>query len=146
MDYVALYDKLYRYCWFKLRDSQTAEDVTQEAFLRWLDRGEDLTEAYLYTIARNLCIDHWRKQQAEPLPEDLAQPGPEEDVILRTDLQRALAALPEEDRELILLRWVNELPVGAIARLLNLSRFAVYRRTERALKQLRNWLGKENWI
>ena len=72
--------------------------------------------------------------------------GPDEEVILRTDLQRALDTLAEEDRELLLLRCVNEVPVGAVAKLLGVSRFAVYRRTERCLKQLRDILGKENWI
>ena len=146
MDYEVQYDKLYRYCYFKLKDRQLAEDVTQETFLRWLDSGKRGTEGYLYTIARNLCIDHWRKKQTEALPEDLALPGPEEEVILRTDLQRALDTLAEEDRELLLLRCVNEVPVGAVAKLLGVSRFAVYRRTERCLKQLRDILGKENWI
>ena len=81
----------------------------------------------------------------EPLPEDLPQPGPEEDVILRTDLGQALDMLTEDERELLLLRWVDQLPVGTIAKLLGISRFAVYRRTERALKQLREQLGEENW-
>lgn len=55
------YDKIYRYCYFKLYDKQLAQDITQEAFLRFyrqglrLDNGKELP--YLYTIAKNLCID-----------------------------------------------------------------------------------------
>ena len=145
MDYEAQYDKLYRYCYFKLGHRQLAEDVTQEAFLRYLDSGRQGGEAYLYVTARNLCIDHWRKKGTEPLQDELSQPGPEDAIILRTELQRALDQLPEEDRELILLRCVNEVPVGVAARLMGISRFAVYRRTERSLRQLREFLGKENW-
>ena len=145
MDCEEVYDKLYRYCYFKLRNRQLAEDVTQESFLRWVDHGQRGGEGYLYTIARNLCTDHWRKHQPEPLSEELIQPGPEEDVILRTDLQRAMETLTKEEQELLLLRWADQLPVGMIAKLMGISRFAVYRRTERALKQLREQWGKEQW-
>ena len=71
MDLEELYDKLYRYCYMKTRHPQTAEDLTQEVFLRFL-RTRDVSEikkqtAYLYTIARNLCIDFYRTKQALPL-------------------------------------------------------------------------------
>ena len=145
MDYEATYDKLYRYCWFKLHDRELAEDVTQETFLRWLDSGRRGTDAYLYTIARNLCIDHWRKQNQEKPQEETVSPGPEDTVILHTDLQQALATLAKEDQELLLLRYVNEVPVGVVAKLLGVSRFTVYRRSETSLKQLIEHLGKENW-
>ncbi|MBO5976386.1 MAG: RNA polymerase sigma factor, partial [Oscillospiraceae bacterium] len=61
MDIEKQYDKIYRYCYFKLCDKQLAQDITQEAFLRFFrqgssfDNGKEL--AYLYTIAKNLCID-----------------------------------------------------------------------------------------
>jgi len=59
------YDKIYKYCYFKVKDKQTAEDLTQETFLRYfsqksyINKGKPL--AYLYTIAKNLCIDFYRK-------------------------------------------------------------------------------------
>ena len=59
MDLEELYDKVYRYCYMKLRHPQAAEDMTQEAFLRFLRVYEEKElkkkTAYLYTIARNLC-------------------------------------------------------------------------------------------
>ena len=64
------YDKIYRYCYFRLRNRERAEDVTQETFLRWLtsdtyrDRNQLLH--YLYTVARNLCADESRRPS--PLP------------------------------------------------------------------------------
>ena len=58
MDLEELYDKVYRYCYMKLRHPQAAEDITQEAFLRFLrvyeERELKKKTAYLYTIARNL--------------------------------------------------------------------------------------------
>lgn len=68
------YNKIYRYCYMKLGHRQTAEDLTQETFLRFFadrryqDMGREL--AYLYTIARNQCIDYYRKQKPLAMPEE----------------------------------------------------------------------------
>ena len=73
MDLEDQYDKLYRYCYFRVRDVQTAEDLVQETFLRWLDHypGQREREALptLYTIARNLCVDVTRQRETLPLQE-----------------------------------------------------------------------------
>ena len=59
IDLEAQYDKIYRYCYYRLRDRERAEDVTQETFLRWFasdtyrDRGQLLH--YLYKIGRASC-------------------------------------------------------------------------------------------
>lgn len=74
MDLSEQYDKIYRYCYFKLGHRETAEDITQEAFFRYFDsirsvRYEEQGKAlrYLYTIARNLCIDEFRRRPLESL-------------------------------------------------------------------------------
>ena len=76
----------------------------------------------------------------EPLPEDL--PGPElplEDMALRA----ALETLSETEQELVVMRYVNQEPVGVIAAHLGMSRFAVYRRTAAALEKLRRALKED---
>lgn len=159
------YDKIYRYCYFKVHNSYVAEDLTQEAFLRYfsqsayINRGKKL--AYLYTIARNLCVDYYgRKEKRERLGygaeenEDLgkgANAGAEERdemeaVENRTAVEWAVGKLPEHLRELILLRYVNELSVTETGTVLGLSRFAVYRREQEALKKLKRLLGEEERI
>ena len=80
IDIEAQYDRIYRYCYFRLRDRHWAEDVTQETFLRWLSsdtyRDTGQTLQYLYTIARNLCTDEGRRPSTEPLSEALqAEPA-----------------------------------------------------------------------
>ena len=138
LDLEEQYDKIYRFCWYRLRDRQLAEDVTQETFLRWLssdtyrDMGQTLQ--YLYTIARNLCTDERRKVSPEPLPEDLAAEG--RDPVLTMALQSELARLDPEDRELLLLRYGNEVPMGVLSKLYGCSRFALYRRLQRILGEL----------
>lgn len=145
------YDKIYRYCYYKLRSRETAEDVTQETFLRFFasdsyyDRGQALR--YLYTIARNLCVDEWRKHKTELLCQEPEQAQSdmqaEEKLLLAVSVRLALARLDEEERELILLRYVNEVPVGTISRIYHLSRFAVYRKLKKAVRQMEIFLGKE---
>ena len=62
------YDRIYRYCYYKLRDRDLAEDLTQETFARFFDSGyseQGKMLRYHYSIARNLCIDYYRGQDHE---------------------------------------------------------------------------------
>lgn len=140
LDLEAQYEKIFRYCWHRLGDRDLAEDLTQETFLRWFAsdtyRSTGQTLQYLYRIARNLCISEYRRPHAEPLPEDL--PAPEEEPLDRLALRAALERLSPEDRELVLLRYVNEEPAGVLCRLYGISRFALYRRLRRILNVLRD--------
>ncbi len=177
LDLEAQYDKIYRYCYFKLGSRETAEDITQETFLRFLEKGYGERDAlpYLYTIARNLCIDEYRKKKNLPLQvlgeppgeawgtqgcgaEETGVTGPgnavlmenvesglEERVVMAMAVRKALDALEEEEREVLLLRYVNQVPVGTMGKILGTSRFSVYRMTKSALKQFREALGKEGF-
>lgn len=147
MDYEAQYDKIYRYCYFKLQNQTVAEDVTQETFLRFLEsstykeRGKELN--YLYTIARNLCIDESRKRVLEELPEEVSEDGPEARVIESVVMKQAMECLTTEERELVLLRYVNEVPVKVICELRGCSRFALNRQIKQVLKKLRETLQEK---
>lgn len=142
------YDKIYRYCYFKTHSRETAEDITQEAFLRFLesrsytDRGSALQ--YLYTIARNLCTDEYRRAKTCPLDEESLGSYSDAEMLMRSSLKDALDRMNEEDRELLLLRYVNELPVKVIAGLYGISRFALHRRLSKAVKDLKDKLGEED--
>ncbi len=149
MDLEEQYDKIYRYCYFKVHHKELAEDITQEAFLKFLEsnnyneNGKGLR--YLYTIARNLCIDEYRKVETELLDDNLLEEkmfssGQEEAIVDKLAIREALGALDEEDRELLLLRYVNEVPVATICNLFKISRFALYRRLNKVLQQMRQYL------
>lgn len=145
------YDKIYRYCYLRVRHKETAEDITQETFLRYLEHPHynsvDKTLQLLYTIAGNLCNDEFRKVKASELPEDKAADDDIEDSVLSGfELKQALAKLSDEDREIILLRYVNGVPVNVIANLHNISRFALNRRINSILGRLHEYLGKEELI
>lgn len=141
------YDKIYRYCYFRLRSRETAEDVTQETFLRYLEHRQyhssGKTLQCLYTIAHNLCTDHFRKRQTVELPEEIPDTFPEEQLLSGMAVRRALAAFPEETQELLLLRYSNGVPISTLAKLTGLSRFAVRRRLLAASAKLKTALEKE---
>lgn len=138
------YDKIYRYCFYKLRNSAAAEDITQETFLRYfaqnpkIKRGEDM--AYLYTIAKNLCIDYFRKKQAEELPEDYPAEEFSEASDTKLAVRSALEKLDERHKEIILLRYLSGLSVNETAETMGISRFAAYRLERAALAEMKKYL------
>ena len=151
MDIEEQYDKIYRYCYFKMYDDQIAQEITQETFLRFckqeLNLGSDKELPYLYTIAKNLCIDHFRKRTVESLEEITEEviDDPTEDLISNLTLRMTISKLPEDEQELIFLRYVNEVSITTICKITGLSRFAVYRKLSKSLKWLKEELLKEGF-
>ena len=151
MDIEKQYDKIYRYCYFKLYDTQLAQDITQETFLRFYRQGltldNDKELPYLYTIAKNLCIDHFRKNPVESVEEmaEDATHDPTEGWINDLTLRMTISKLPDDEQELIFLRYVNEVSITTICKITGLSRFAVYRRLSKSLKWLKEELKKEGF-
>lgn len=151
MDMEEQYDKIYRYCYFKLHHRETAEDVTQETFLRYFEKYDcgtkEQTLKCLYTIARNLCIDEYRRQPVAPLAESMQQEESlkEEQFLTSLTVRAALSKLESGEQELLLLRYVNEVPVSVIGRILGISRFAAYRRLLAVTKKFKDKLGKESY-
>lgn len=148
MDLEEQYDKIYRYCYFKVRHCQTAEDITQETFLRFfnkqlsLDGDKDLP--YLYTIVRNLCIEEYRKGSKEKvceINEELSF-DPTEEWINSIAMKNLISNFPQDEQELLLLRYANEISIASICKITGLSRFAIYRKISRILKHLKTELQK----
>ena len=149
MDFDEQYDKIYRYCYFKLHHQQMAEDVTQETFLLFLEdsnyceRGQKIR--YLYTIAHNLCVDTYRSKQAEILEDELLIEDKEDEILTGIAVKEAVSQLAKEEQELLLLRYVNEVPVSDICSILKISRFSLYRKNLKILRKLKNVLGEEDF-
>jgi RNA polymerase sigma-70 factor (ECF subfamily) len=143
------YDKIYRYCYFKVNSKEKAEDLTQETFLKYfsqtsyINRGKPL--AYLYTIAKNLCIDYYRKNKEEEIYQVVTEH--EEITIFETNyvIKQAVSILPEDLQELLLLRFANDLGINEIANIMGISRFSVYRKLNTALGRLKIILREEDF-
>lgn len=149
MDLEQQYDKIYRYCYFKVHKQEVAEDITQETFLRFYERyghyGNEWTLQYLYRIAHNLCVDEYRRPVTEQIPEEIVEESHENRTVTKLLIQEAFKELSEEEKEMLLLRYVNEVPVGVMCKIFQISRFALYRKIKQATKKLRNKLGEEEF-
>ena len=148
MDIQQQYQKIFQYCSSRLASRETAEDITQETFLRFYEHPEYQNSGheiqYLYTIARNLCIDSYRQKPTEPLPEEIPEEHSQEPAwVERFALRAILDKLPADDREVIVLRYVSELSVTEIAKICGVSWFSMNRRIKRILKEMRQEFEKE---
>lgn len=151
MDLKEQYDKLLRYCYMRTKDSLLAEDIVQETFLKfwqsrsYKDTGKQM--AYLYTIARNLCTDEFRRKtilDIEVYPDFPACKDSEpENVIDGIVIEEALERLPEDVREIVVLRYVCGISAADIGKVMGISRFSVNRKLKEGLGILRKLLGGE---
>ncbi len=142
-------DAAYGYARWLTRDPVQAQDVAQEAMLRALRyfhafRGED-AKPWLLRIVRNTWLDLSGRHAAEKVPleeiEDRASDGPDpEQSALAGDRRRqiaaALAALPAEAREVLVLREIEDLSYKRIAAVLDLPVGTVMSRLARARERL----------
>lgn len=153
------YDDVLAYCRRHTESADEAQDAAQEVFLRFVrtaksyrDAGKPL--AYLLTIARNVCVDvaRARVRATDELPTDevLADPAPSDTENFSPagmdGLRHAIALLTAEDREVLELRFDQELTFAEIGRVMGISRFAARRRLDGALAALRELLksGEED--
>ncbi len=141
-----------------VRDPFEAEDLVQETFVRALRRRETLRDparmsTWLYTIATNLCRDHFRKRsrtpRTMPLDEERAESTgtPRLDLLLEREemshcVRGYLEALPDHYRAIILLKDVEGMSNPEIARMLGTSTGNVKIRLHRARHQLRTKLAE----
>jgi RNA polymerase sigma-70 factor (ECF subfamily) len=128
-----------------------AEDVSQEVWLRVYSRarqfsGGEAFRGWLRTIVVRCCLDLRRRRQARG-GDRLEEPGGEPPAtrpppaLLRLDLERGLAALPEESRQVVVLHDVEGMGHAEIARALGISEEASRSRLSRARRALRERLG-----
>jgi RNA polymerase sigma-70 factor (ECF subfamily) len=146
-------DAAYRFARWLSRSSGETDDIVQEAFLRAFRafdtfRGGDV-KAWLLTIVRNCHATAMQQQQRRatvPLPEDHEEPGPDPESVSaaedeRRTLERLIAALPEEHREVLLLRELEDMSYREIAAVTQVPIGTVMSRLARARGALRGkWL------
>ena len=139
------YPEILSYCHHHCFDKTYAEDVTQETFIRFFTKLSDYhykgkTLNYLYTIAGNLCKDHLKKTKEICLEENQT-----EQILNRVLIEQVLKQLPDESREVLTLYYFQELKLTEISGTLQIGLPLVKYRLQKARKQLRELLGKEEF-
>ena len=144
--YESFGNDVYRFALWLAGDPLEAEDITSETFIRaWVQHSKIRTEtlkAYLFTISRNIYLQHQRKKKRQVVLKDIhpdPAPGPDKQTEAQHKLQsvqRVLQTLPEIDRAAFVLRVQHELPYAEIARVLGLSLTAVKVKVYRVRKKL----------
>ena len=151
---------VWRVCWHYTGDREASSDCGQDAMLRiWRGlggyRGDCSFESWVYRIAANCCMDWLRRKKRdrsvsmEPMKEqgfDPADPSPgtEEQVVAkdeRSRLREAIARLPEDQREALVLTQLERIPYEEAAAMLNVSEGTVKSRVNRAKARLKEILS-----
>jgi RNA polymerase sigma-70 factor, ECF subfamily len=149
-------DMIYRYAYARLRDATLAEDLTAQVFLKALE-GLDTYEprgvpfrSWLYRIAHARIVDHWRRQarhQEVMLVDSMPAMGPSPEDVVMAQSQWELAidlldALTDEQRDVIIMRFLEELSLEEIAKALGKTVGAVKALQHRALASLARLLSE----
>ena len=148
------YTEILNYCNYHCPDTSTAEDLTQETFLRFFEKLSDCrymgkTKNYLYTIAGNLCRDSYKKIRESLLEEqsleiqDCLHPPETDELLNRLTIKAALDRLPAELREVIILYYFQELKLTEISSTLQIGLPLVKYRVKQAKTHLERLLREE---
>jgi RNA polymerase sigma-70 factor (ECF subfamily) len=155
--------RLYRYLLRVVREPATAEDLFQQTWLRVMERIRSYDpqrnfESWLFALARNLAIDHLRRYRPESLDEPLPSGDSRVELIAGASpraldqllaceragwLTEAVVELPLVFREVLTLRFEEEMKLEEIAAVLGLPLGTVKTRLHRALKRLRGALEEK---
>ena len=153
--FISVYDEnadaLFRYAYFRLYDRERAKELMQEAFLKtweYLESGKkiDNVRAFLYRIVHNLSVNEAVRHKSYSLdemrevagfdPAETHENTPEEEAEYQLVLSRIQELAPDE-RDVLVMRYIEGLPVSVIAEALEEAPNTVSVRIHRALKKLR---------
>jgi len=153
------YEPVARYIQFKVGNPHTVEDLSGEVFVRVIEglkRGfawRESPQAWIMGIARNVVVDHYRKQERMPevkLNEQLMaakETDPTYHALLnerQENLMQAINQLTDEQRDVILLRFGEGIDIKSVAEAVNKTPGAVKGLQFRALRALAEILGENS--
>ena len=153
--YKTYYARIYRFCRINLSNNEAAEDVCQGVFIRawkalptFSEKNGGTFQAYIFRIARNLIIDISRKKKEVPI-ENAQYLATDEDLLENLDrkneiesVRNALGQLKEYDRQIIILRYFEDLSHAETASIMGIRQGALRVRTMRLLQKLKELIRK----
>ena len=136
------YPLIYQYCFLHIHDRDCAEDMTKETFVRFFEAVMNRTDiakvkSYLYRVAGNTVKNYYRKKKElllEKLPDTVENNAA--DIEVRLDIERAVARLPDEIREITILFFFQGLKQKDISDLLGIKLSLVKYRVSKAKELL----------
>lgn len=143
---------MYRFCLLKTTDTDVAKDMVQDIFVRFwqsLAAGKDMPQvrAFLYTVARNIIIDWYRKKKSLSLDKleegGFDTPSEIDNIEDRAEFNHTIDiinTLDQDDRDLLIMRYVDELTPKDIGEILHESPNTISVRIHRAIKKLQHIL------
>lgn len=147
--YDAYVREMYLFIYYKTNHRETAEDLVSQVFVKaWSGlsgyRGDGF-RAWLYSISRNLVIDHYRRTRFTDdvadywdLPSPSDQAGDLDQKIDQERIRAVLSVLTAEERDILIMRFWNDMEFREIAKVLGKSEGAVKMKTYRTLSSLRD--------
>lgn len=155
--YMVHLDAIYRYVYFRVGEKSDAEDLTEQVFLKaWealpeYKRSEKPFASWLYRIAHNSVIDYYRRTKPVMIPYDTTsaermadgRSNPISEIIAGEEIQslaKAISSLPDEQQQIILLRFMEGLSHREIAEIMDKSEAACRMMQHRALTELGRFL------
>ena len=155
--YLLHFDRVYSYLQMTVGNRHDAEDLTNQTFVKMLESIERFQwrkvpiSAWLFRIAHNLAMDHfrahrrWQPEEEPPEPEDSAELSAEEEALHSIGRQSMLAmieGLSEDQQQVLTLKFVFNFPNGDVATILGKTEGAVKSLQHRALASLERELAK----
>lgn len=147
---------VYRYCYRRTGDEELANDLTARIFVRAIEKLHQFRpvpgatfRSWLFTIARSILTDHWRRIRPVPLSDEGeswledSDPGPEEIAVHRSqmrELRRVLGELPHRQREVVELRLAG-LTTAEIAPAMGMTVAGVKSAQTRAYSRIRELMS-----
>ncbi len=147
--YLLYVQPVFRYLFSRMGNSSEAEEATAQTFLAALERfpkyrHKGYFASWLFSIARNKAMDHFRKQRKEASLDEAGQIPADANLLRQvikteqvTALSKLIRALPDDQQELIRLRYVAELPFAEIGHLLGQKEDTVKKSLYRLLARLK---------
>lgn len=154
--YQIFYKRIYRYCLVHTYDTQLAQDICQETFVKawkvmpsFYEKNGGTFQAFLFKIARNKLIDNSRKKQESRLADyqNLEDSENLEERVYKHEaidqVHKALRRLNEIERQIIVLHYFEDFSGREIAKVVGMNEAAVRVRTHRVLEKLRGILEQK---
>lgn len=154
------YPGIYQYLYYRVGDTHVAEELTGEVFLKMVHAlpnfraSNGAFKSWLYAIARNMAIDHYRRSSVRSdlaFDDDLGLASETagdavELKLTQAALQQALQDLPELQRDIIILRFIEDLSMDEVAALLHKTYDSIKSLQRRALNSLRQALVEKEEV